>query len=267
MNTELRRSLKQGNVSKDDAKAKVRLQSIWKRLNKSERNEIIKTAGISAFTMGRICRDGKLSLRVVVAFSHIYGIDPLYLIGQTDECRAYERSHIAAYLKELGYAADIRSFTASPTSPRYAEFVEMFGGVATVTESDTEHDEDEEIDEPAPEQEEKAKDTTVGRTKTTPTEPAKATRAARKKPTKNMRKPKAQSKEPINKKAPKPTEKPAVMTFMAEVADFMSPDVQNRANRLSHDELLTLLQSLSLQAEFSEEKKSRLTIVKSLLLM
>ncbi|MCL1844492.1 MAG: hypothetical protein FWF77_01150 [Defluviitaleaceae bacterium] len=52
-----------------------------------------------------------------------------------------------------------------------------------------------------------------------------------------------------------------------ELSDFLSKDLKAKLDKIPEEDVMRLIQSLSVQASFSEDKKARLTLVKCLLLV
>jgi len=230
LNTDLRKALKQGNVSENPAKTKTRLQGIWRVLNKTERHALLESAGVAKFTMERACREGKPSMRIVVAYVLTFGVDPLYLVGITDEQRPYARGDLAKYLKTKGYSIDARTLPVQPATPRFNDAIGQPGSDDDIYDETTADVQgaDEDV----------------------------ATKTAA-----------SASKDAPKVAATQKQSSAGVGSFTNELSKLMTPDVQARINKLTHDDFVTLLQSLSVQAEFSKEKKDRLAVIKCLLLL
>jgi hypothetical protein len=95
--------LKQKNVSKNAEKTKTRVHSLWKPLDKARRNQILDTADIKTNTIARAYTKGTIQARLVVAFSEILEVDPLYIIGESDEQRPFDETLVIKFLNGLGY--------------------------------------------------------------------------------------------------------------------------------------------------------------------
>lgn len=72
-----------------------------------------------------------------------------------------------------------------------------------------------------------------------------------------------------NKAPEQPVEKAPqdISVISVELAKLLSKDTNSTLNELKEEDIILLLKSLSVQAEFSEEKKKRLALVKGLLLL
>jgi hypothetical protein len=60
---------------------------------------------------------------------------------------------------------------------------------------------------------------------------------------------------------------PALNTLSAETYKLLSSESYGKVEKLTEEDMMLLLRSLSVQAEFSANKKERLTLVKQLLLL
>ena len=222
------KKLKQVNVSKDMEKTKERLRVIWSPLAKPKREEILALCGLKKFSIERAYKSGNASAKIIAAFSQVLELDPYYLAGMTDEQSPFDDVLLIKFLADLKYDVSKRNLA----KPRKA------------------------------------------------------------KPTADVPSPTEDSPSlPINNEGESagPIESNAVYNEATDVAKVATGSVCTAANLLdvsaitkelialdenalkklnglTEDALMLMLKSLVVQADFSEGKRERLTLIKYLLL-
>jgi hypothetical protein len=115
---ETMQELKQVNVSKDAEKTKERIRDLWKPLSKEKRQDILDRADLKKVTVERAYTNGSVQAKLIVAFSEVLEIDPLFLTGQADEQRAYDDTLVVDFLKGLGYTGVKKTPPAKRTAKK-----------------------------------------------------------------------------------------------------------------------------------------------------
>ncbi|MDR1537026.1 MAG: hypothetical protein LBU32_03350 [Clostridiales bacterium] len=95
--------LKQTNISKDSEKTKVRVKAVWQSLSKDAKQEIFNISGLKKATVERTCRMGNISAILTVALGQVAGVDPQFLIGESDDRNPIDEETIPNFLIDLGY--------------------------------------------------------------------------------------------------------------------------------------------------------------------
>jgi len=114
--------LKQGNISTDGEKTKARFKAAWKAAAAKDKNAILSAAGVIHNTIYRAYNTGRISAKIVVPCAQVFNIDPLYLIGESDEKGECNDETMRALLERLGYgkklAAHDKAVAKKPRKPR-----------------------------------------------------------------------------------------------------------------------------------------------------
>ena len=113
--------LKRVNVSKDADKTKDRIKALWKPLAKDKRQAILDRADLKEVTVARAYTNGSVQAKLIVAFSEVTEVDPLYLTGELDEQRPYDESLVVDFLKNLGYSGVKKASGAKKTKRTVSE--------------------------------------------------------------------------------------------------------------------------------------------------
>jgi hypothetical protein len=79
------KELKQVNISKDAEKTKERITDLWKHAPKPQRQEILTLAGVTLASIQRAYKTGNISAKLVVPLAQVLGVNPFYLIGESDD--------------------------------------------------------------------------------------------------------------------------------------------------------------------------------------
>ena len=224
-------SLKQSNVSQDPKKTMERLRSAWQPLNGPQRDEIMALAGLKLSSIQRAYKTGSASAKIFAAFAQVLQMDPYYLAGYRDDNRPFIEGEdfVVQFLKDLGYDVSKNDIVKQRKSMLKSEpsLQEDSPGVAE-TEVDNASTQD--------------------------------------------------SPEPVKIKVDVPQKSVfhASMTtwgqsnieaMSAEVAKLLDVDTHSRLGDLSNEDVVLLLESLMVQADFSSYKKNLLVLVKQLLLI
>jgi len=95
--------LKPVNISKNPEVTKTRIKEIWLSLEKSKREEILMLSDLKRTSIERICREGTVTARAVLAMAQVLDIDPNYFTGASDEQGSFSDDTAKEFLTALGY--------------------------------------------------------------------------------------------------------------------------------------------------------------------
>jgi hypothetical protein len=232
LSTETIKLLKQVNISKNADKTKERIRAVWKPLEKSKRAEILETSGLKQVTVERAYTNGTVQAKLVVAFSQVLGIDPLYITGRSDTQRPYDEANLIEFLGELGYN-NLKKATGPAPAP------------AKVKAADAKK---------APAEKPAAK--RAGRT------PKAKAAAVKEEPAEVIIEAEAECVEEA--------EPCCVWEKLAGISEAiykdLTPSEKKRIAELDDDDYLLLLQGMFMQADFNKNKENLLALVKYILL-
>lgn len=98
------KKLKQVNISEDTEKTKARLERIWDNADKKNKKELLNNAGGAIYNaIGKIKKSGRITAKMTILLSRYLDINPLYLIGTTDDRDSYSEILLKEFLIRLGY--------------------------------------------------------------------------------------------------------------------------------------------------------------------
>jgi hypothetical protein len=233
---ETMQGLKQVNVSQDAEKTMSRVRDIWKPLPKDKRDMVLEKAELKKVTIERAYHKGNIQARLVVALSEVLEIDPLFITGQSDEQRPFSEALVLQFLKDLGYL-DAKATRGKRKYQRKAVETPSDTPVTAVV-SENQTDEPEKVISEA--------------TDNNPTIPEYATESLE------------NSSAEVFSFAFNdiPAELSALYIAMS---DKMNRDIKNKIDKLTEEELVLLLKSQFIQANFDCNRENRLSLVKYLL--
>lgn len=105
MNDVLLEKLKQRNVSADEDKTKERIQEIWQKADKKSKKALLDFAGKAIYNaIGKTTKNGRITSKMAIIISQNLNVNPLYLIGSSDERGEYNDENLRQFLNKLGYA-------------------------------------------------------------------------------------------------------------------------------------------------------------------
>lgn len=96
------------NIVHDPVKSKERFGVAWRKLEGSKRNEIMALCGLKKTTIERAYSSGSVSAKITAAFSQVLELDPLYLIGASDEQREFTDKMLVDFLTDLGFKIGVK---------------------------------------------------------------------------------------------------------------------------------------------------------------
>ncbi|MCL2300056.1 MAG: hypothetical protein FWC27_07930 [Firmicutes bacterium] len=114
-------TLKQVNISADQAKTAQRTEQLWKSQKNATKNELIEYAGCTAATMRRIYKTGAIHMKLALAFAQMLNINPYYLTGEADEPGEFTDALLLQLLEQHGYnqlAAELAPAEEAPKPKR-----------------------------------------------------------------------------------------------------------------------------------------------------
>ena len=226
------KSIKQTNVSKNPEKTMERLKAVWRTTEKTKREEILALCGLNKASIERAYKTGNVSAKIIAAVAQIAELDPLYLVGDSDEQRSFSDDIVVQFLTDLGYEIN-KSDTVKRRKPRsqpesnsviIPDTSDVVQPSDTISNENVRNTADEEI----------AVDTMPTQTPSPHNEPADRLLDL------------------------------AVMS--AEISKLMGEDALKKIEALSEEDMILMLRSLSVQADFSDYRKNRLLLIKYLLL-
>jgi len=94
---------KKDNASADTEKVKQRLHALWSAASPKQKKEVKEFADVAQNTMSRARVTGILSTKMAVAFAQCLNVDPMYLVGETDETGDCTDENMGTFLKKHGY--------------------------------------------------------------------------------------------------------------------------------------------------------------------
>lgn len=99
----IQKYLKRSNVSVDTDKTKSRVNELWKRAEKEQKEKILSSSNLSVQAVYRTRKTGTISATLIVPFAQVIDICPSYITGETDESCPCTADSMAAFLKQQGY--------------------------------------------------------------------------------------------------------------------------------------------------------------------
>ena len=230
------KQLSQADIAKDSEKVKERVRTLWSSLDKKARQEILDLAGVTRFTVERTYKNGNISAKLVAAMAQTQKVNPAYLAGESDEMHKFT-------------AAGLNKFLAA-NSKRFAE--EQAKLKTTLKESVIS---EEQSEEPA-----YRKMTRKKREKTEP----KPKNAGRKKNVLSDNK--LHSSKHFDTSDLPDISVMDIVTSLANMLNDSPDNSENRSlNKISDDELVSLLNGLLLRAKYNNEKEVILNLIKYIL--
>lgn len=218
------------NISKTPEKTMERIREAWRPLDSAKRNEILTLADMKKVSVERAYKTGGASAKVVVAIAQVLDIDPLYLIGDSDNQGSFDNDRVIKMLTELGYNVDKSDIARKRTvKPQVDTASAANTAVSEMPPSNTAVEEITKIADTANAEEiTTSYQSFVPRTETSSTD---------------------------------------LSAMSVELSKLLSPNAKYKLDDLTEDDTILLLKSLNVQANFSEEKKNRLALVKCMLLL
>jgi len=218
------------NISNNAELTMERIRATWQKLDNAKRNEIFALGDMKKVSVERAYKTGGVSAKVIIAIAQVLDIDPLYLIGESDEKGTFDTSNIVKRLADWGYEVGKGDIIRVKKAKSQTE-------ESPVAESKTVKN---------------LSDNTVSE----------------------------DNAEVVNNAKPKsdaiPTQTSALHSAMPqtdlsmmsiELPKLLSDNARHKLDDLTEDDVILLIKSLNVQANFSEDKKNRLALVKCMLLL
>jgi len=96
-------TLKQVNISMDSDKTSARAEQLWKSQSNAKKKELVEFAGCIPATVHRIYKNGKIHIKLAIAFAQVLNVNPYYLTGEADEPGEFTEAILLQLLNQHGY--------------------------------------------------------------------------------------------------------------------------------------------------------------------
>ena len=130
------------SISRNPALTKERVNAVWTKANKEKKQSVLDLADVPASTAYRVRSTGIITVKMTIAFSQIFNLDPYYLIGAAPENAGYSFELAKRLLIEHKYGPAVKDYMrtykpAVKNDPPPAEVIAAPEAVAPVKELST----------------------------------------------------------------------------------------------------------------------------------
>ena len=221
------KSLGKKNISENPEATQQRIRAVWQYADRETREEIFELADMTKVSVERAYKTGGVSAKVIVAIGQVLNIDPLYLIGMSDDKGTFDNIKVMKQLNEWGFEVGKNDVLRQKRTKAQPENQEDSGNQADSSDSGS----------PVNSAPVQAEPVTVV--------------------------PKKEKQSTALREVPKHD----LSFVSTELSKLLNDDMKARLNELTDNDINLLLQSLNVQSTFNEEKRNRLALIKLMLLM